>query len=277
MIPYEIIIPSASRPHLLSAALMSLLGRVDQSPRRVIIHDDAAFPGRGEETRQAAETITRSQLVPLVFVHDDPPLMHGPSLHWLLSQVQTEYVLYSQDDLLVVRDLPVVDALETMHRHRLHQIRFNKRPTMEYKAGWRKKEIHFLRDDICQILTTADHWYFQTGLWRVSRIKPVVDWWVMATGRSFAEHCEPKVNKAMNREIGEFNHWALTHGYDLPEQACYAMDPDVRASVQKTFIWGRIGEDRFVDNLGANPDDWALVRPRGGTGPARVDSQARER
>lgn len=277
MIPYELIIPSASRPHLLGAALMSLLGRVDQMPERLIVHDDAAFPGRGEETRGVVESIAKSQLVPLVFAHDNPPLMHGLSLHWLLSHVRTEYVLYSQDDLLVVRDLPIADALDVMHRNQLHQIRFNKRPTMEYKAGWRKKTVYFpAAEQSSQALTVADHWYFQTGLWRVSRIKPVIDWWVMATGESFKEHCEPKTNKAMNREIGEFNHWALANGYALPDQACYAMDPDVRIEVQRTFIWGKIGEDRYVDNLGANPDDWALVRPRGGTGPPRVDSQARE-
>jgi len=272
VIPYDLIVPSAARPHLLSAALMSLLGRVDQMPTRLIVHDDAAFPGRAEETRTTCESVARSQRLPLVFTHDDLPLMHGPSLHWLLSQVQTEYVLYTQDDLLIVRDLPIVAALETMHRYGLHQIRFNKRPTMEYKMFWRKKEFTF--GDVT--LTIADHWYFQTGLWRVSRIKPVVDWWIMATGTSFREHCEPKMNKAMNREVGEFNHWALANGYELPEQAYLAMDPDTRAKVQKTFIWGPIGTDRYIDNLGDKPEDWALVRPRGGTGPARVDSQARE-
>lgn len=285
MIPYEVIMPSASRSKLFAPSLLSVLGRADQVPRRVIVHDDVVKPDDREAVQSAATSICQAAGVPLLFLQDEPPLSHGLSLYELLRRVETEYVLYSQDDAFVERDVPVQEALALMHQHKLHQIRFNKRPTMEYKLTFHKKEFQFLlpldrnapeERDGTRTLTVADHWYFQLGLWRVARILPVVHWWVRSTGRSFAEHSEVKINKAMNRDIGEFNHWALANGYELPEQQCYAMEPDVRARVHRTFIWGPIGEDRFFDNLAVDPKDWRLVRPRGGSGPVEVDSQARE-
>ena len=271
---YEIVIPSASRPKILGAALTSLLARVDVLPKRVLIHDDVVKPEYRNDVRDVAAAICQSQNIPFYFEQHEPPLSHGPSLHCLLAAAKTAYVLYSQDDLFVRRDLPIARALQTMERHSLHQIRFNKRATMEYKMSWRKKEFQFEMPDAPVTLTVADHWYFQTGLWRVARIKPVVDWWVM-TSNAFNEHCEIKCNKSMNRDIAEFNHWALATGYELPEQAYLSSDVDVRAAVHKTFIWGPIGTDQFVENLATNPADWRLVRSRGGTGPPEVDSQAR--
>ena len=311
MIPYELIVPSASRPKLLGACLISTLARVDQPPKTIIVHDDVVKPETADEVRAVCEAIARSRDIPLLFEQHRPPLSHGPSLHKLLARVSTEYVLYTQDDQFVERDVPVRDALALMHAHTLHQIRFNKRATMEWKSTWQKREFHFghpndLRcndgaghritirsaaervargaEPLCDrcgvpahvVLTVADHWYFQLGLWRVSRIKPVVDWFIDQTS-SFNEHAEIKTNKAMNRGIAGFNGWALSHGYELPEQECYSMDQDVRARVQRTFIWGPIGEPRFTDNLAVNPEDWRLIRPRGGTGPSDVDSQANER
>lgn len=311
MISFDVVIPSASRPHIFKAALVSLFQNIDQSPSLVIIHDDAAFPGRQDQIRSVIETCIPPHVERIV-LFDDPPLSHGPSLWKCLQLVRSPYVLYMQDDCEVIRALPIQIALDVMHHHHVHQIRFNKRATMRHKMTWTKKEFTFesyagvctslpagVHDwmihewktqesaapaaRICRdcrgyrdvTLTVADHWYFQLGLWRLSRIKPVCDWYMQKTS-SFHEHAEIKVNHAMNRGVGEFNQWALSSGYELPPSQSESMDQDVRARVQRTYIWGPIGEDQFMRNLAEHPDDWALVRPRGGSGPSRVDSQARE-
>ena len=309
MIPYNLIVPSASRPHLLRPTLYSLLENADQLPERIFVHDDAVFPGKQGEICAVLDEIFKEYKIEMPYLLDDPPISHGPALGKLLSLASsasftpTEFVLYTQDDLLTIRPIPISRALATMRYSGLHQVRFNKRATMGWKGGWPKKEYTFLSKDhtsdclngatlrkgelgerslsSCQcgaleVLTVSDHWYFQTGLWRRERIKAVVDWWLTTTGESFREHCEPKINKAMNGEVGEFNRAAILD--TPPGGGASAMDQDVRASVQRTFIWGNIGDDRYIDNLGADPKDWALFRPRGGvTGPgSERDSQANE-
>ena len=286
---YTLIVPSASRPHLLGPALDSLLANVDEKPARLVVHDDAAFPGKQGEVRSVCERLVAVHGVPLVFQGDDPPKLHGPSLAWLLEQVHTEYFLYTQDDLQVVRPLPIATALATMHAHGLHHIRFNKRATMGWKANWQKKEYTYtLRDDcphgvgLCTgacsrdvTLTVSDHWYFQTALGRTERLRPVTRWYMAHAHQGFGEHCEPKMNNAMNRGVPDFTTWAVANGYALPPAHAACMQQDVRAAHLRTFIYGPIGEPPYIANLATSPDDWALPRSRGGTGPARVDTQAR--
>ena len=43
-----------------------------------------------------------------------------------------------------------------------------------------------------------------------------------------------------------------------------ALDPNVRATIQRTFIWGPIGEDRYIRHIGTDPKDWSDTHPRGG-------------
>ena len=266
MTPYELVLPSAARPHLLAQTLQTLFARVDQWPQRVLVHDDAVFPGNRKAVEQALFDHVPAA-IPVVFQHDDPPIKHGPSLHWLLNQVTTEYVLYSQDDHKVVRPLPISLALGIMHLNHLNQIRFNKRDTMD-KKGREGEEFYKVESewsmphelgDITVTLCAADHWYFQCGLWRVAAIKPVVDWWAAEGGRHgcFEEHCEVKVNQVMNGQ------W--THAVRMPPAVpcCDPSkwnDPAIRATVHKTFIFGAIGEPAFIQHTGTDPKDWALTR-----------------
>lgn len=264
MIPYELIIPSASRPHLLRPVLASLLSRVDQPPQRVLVHDDAAFPGRRDETQGTVREVCQEFEVPWEFGHDDPPVFHGAALHWLLSRVQTSYCLYSQDDHVVLRPLPLCATVAVMDQHGLHQVRFNKRATMGWKGHWRKHEVLFPRSEGASVrLTIADHWYFQTGVWRTERIRWAVDWWMAYSPQSFREHAEVKINQVFNRGVPEVNKLAP---FPLPPSNAEAMDPQVRREYQRTFIWGGVGEDKFVEHIGGDPKDWALLRGRGGVG-----------
>jgi len=268
MIPYELIIPSASRPHLLEPTLRTLLQYVDQPPQRILVHDDAVFPGQVAAVQRIVEGLSQQIGVSNHLGFDAVPIGHGPALKWLLDHVRTEYVLYSQDDFETLRPLPIQQALTIMHQHGLHQIRFNKRATMEFKetaqGRWYKKEKHFAHspiDDACiiQPLTVSDHWYFQTGLWRVSVIKPIVDWFMTNSYEWpwFHEGCEDKINRAMDLVYPPAFTIILSDGAPW-----HQTDPDVRAQYQRTFIWGPIGEDRYIIHLGGDPKDFALRRPR---------------
>lgn len=261
MIPYTLIIPSASRPHLLEKVLTSFFRHADQRPVKLLLHDDAVFPNK-RGLVEAALLFAVPAEVPVVWQYDSPPIKHGPALHWLLDRVDTEYCLYTQDDHEIVRDLPIAEALGLLDRYGLNQIRFNKRDTLDKKGRegeeFFKVEHYFDGWPLCG----ADHWYFQCGVWRVAAIKPVVDWWMSPEGSAqgaFGEWCEVKINQVMN---GQWNHVIPKLGphvpwIDLPE---VWNQPEIRARIHKTFIWGKIGEPRFVEHIGHLPEDWALER-----------------
>ena len=279
VIPYELIVCSASRPHLLEPTLRTLLTHDDQWPERIWVHDDAVFVDRQEAVALAINRAVMSVLrlpndvVPkeVTLLCDNPPIRHGPALARLLGQVRTEYVLYSQDDHEVVRPLPVRDTLGLMEKyHRIVQIRYNKRDTGPVKGEPNDPEAFHKVTKVFELdgkqfpLTTADHFYFQTNVFRVASLKPIVDWWMAHPEHgTFSEHAEIKTNRVMN---GEYLAYHPTFPPEVPilQPGDGAWnDPEVRARVHGTWIWGPIGEKRFIDHLGADPKDWAMVRNRG--------------
>jgi len=264
MIAYDLVVISARRPHLLRTTLQSLLAALDQPPARVIVHDDVCFAGA---ERAAAMTEVLAELGrairPLVLRTDAPPIGHGPGLAWALGQAEAGYVLYTQDDHEVVRPLPIQRALAVMDAYTLHQVRFNKRDTLDRKGegpqAFVKEERRFpMSDGLVETLCVADHWYFQTGLWRVAQIRPVVTWWDRHGPGAFAEHCEAKVNDVLN---GQWRGRCPVHVDLIPPGAPWN-SAAVRAASVRTFIWGRIGEPAFLRHLGTTPADWALNRRR---------------
>jgi hypothetical protein len=289
-IPYEILVTSAARPHLLKPTLASLQSRVDQPPERILIHNDAVFtdfgplgrvahvvagglPGptdlRWEDTKTAIRDAQEGQIVrPILVTHADPPRRLGMALKWLIGNVRTPYILYSQDDFVTVRTLPIIQALEVMEIHRLHQIRFNKRATMGQKdtwqGPWKKVEKRFIvlgegETSYAVTCTVSDHWYFQTGLWRTSIIKAVLDWLTATPERTnvFAAcPAEVAINKVMDGDFGLIPGLTVPYPHD-------ALDPETRATIQRTFIWGPIGEDRYIRHIGTDARDQAGDHERG--------------
>lgn len=302
---YEIIVPSASRSHLLTPTLATLLASIDQLPRRLLVHDDPVFVGHSWTVAHLVGAISAQWGVSSVVYCSPMPKGHGPALHWLLNALlpETEYVLYSQDDFETLRPLPIRQALMLMHQHGLHQIRFNKRDTLPWKdtrsGRWEKKEIQFSHrhkendpsqcfcplgcneggegSHVCHsgpcetpkrcscsyrepsTLTVSDHWYFQTGLWRVRPVRNVVNWLMMHLHWRTAmhEHVEIKINQVLNGEVPEFPS-ALATVPPRPE----SWDQATRAQYQRTFIWGGIDEKAFVRHLGGDPKDFALQHNR---------------
>lgn len=276
VIAYDLIVASASRPHLLGPTLQTYFRHADQPPARVIIHDDAVFPDQGDAVRQCIARDVPSR-IPVTLICDDPPVRHGPALARLLAETQAKYVVYSQDDFRTLRPLPVAEALALLRICRLNQIRFNKRDTGAVKGEpgdpaafhklerWYVVDIDAVTDGLAPypfktMLTTADHWYFQTGVWRVAAIKPVVDWWNASGPGNFREHCEAKINMAFNGAYrGQHPPWPP----DVPELDPLAgawNDPVIRADVHRTYIWGPIGEKQFIEHIGGDPADWAHER-----------------
>lgn len=259
---YSLVVTSASRPHLLGPTLESLLAHVDVLPQKIFLHDDAAFePGtpqaahRWDQVKACLAALDYPRQI--VVTHADPPRRLGLALWWLLHNVETDYVLYSQDDFVTVRDLPIRRALAALDAYGLHQIRFNKRATLgqkdTWKGPWRKEMVQFGS----ATLTVSDHWYFQTGLWRVAPIKAVVDWCTATPERTalFAP-AEEVINRAMDGCLGPIP------GLEIPRAADDAEAPAVRARVQRTFIFGAIGEDRYIRHIGVDPADWTGEHPR---------------
>lgn len=271
-IEYDLVVPSASRPHLLGPTLESLLANLDQLPRKVYVHDDAAFPDRQSKVIEVVQEACAAVGVAHELKLTNPPVYHGAALHWLLGKAQGEFVLYQQDDFLTLRPVPVRRCLALMRKHALHHVRFNKRETMEMKGSFRKLPIAF--DG--QILSVSDHWYFQLNLGRRARLKTVVDWWMAYDAQAFREHMEPKMNHIFNRRIPQFNRDFKGTDFGLPPTEVQCMDPEIRREFQRTFIWGPPGTPAYIKHIGHLPEDWAEVRPRGGVvGAGRSrDSQA---
>jgi hypothetical protein len=259
--PYDLIVTSASRPHLLARTLRSLLDMVDVLPVRAIVHDDAAFPGRLRAIEDVVEDEVAGRGIEATIRHSAPSVGLGPALHWLLAQARTPYVLYSQDDHVAVRKIPVSEAIGILDDYGLHQIRFNKRTTMDRKGDFVKVEQRYGPATLC----VADHWYFQTGVWRVSQIKPVVDWWYFYGPGAFSEHAEAKLNDAMNGRwaaplVGPRTFPSDVYRADVIGARELWMDPSERARTVKTFIWGPVGEPPYIEHIGTAPSDWANPR-----------------
>ena len=288
MIPYELIITSASRPSLLRPTLESLLANVDQPPERILVHDDALY-GDADERWEVMKEMLASLALPceLLVTHVSPPRRLGLALSWLLANVRTEYVLYSQDDFVTVRPLPVRAALSIMNVHGINQIRFNKRATLGQKDTWQgvwsKEERGFtveqdavddgLATEVSRtVLTVSDHWYFQTGLWRASVIRAALAWLTATPERArlfAATHAEVAINSVMDGVLGPIP------GLSVPRPEA-AADLETRRRVQRTFIWGPIGEDRYVRHVGVDREHWAGDHSRGPAAPSRLSEKQRE-
>ena len=250
MIPYELLMSSASRPHLLRAVLAAFVRHLDQLPERVVVHEDVCRPGA--DIRAAiAESLPPG--VAFTYLEDSPPIRHGQSIHRLLGEARTDFVLYGQDDDAPIRGVPIRDALAVMEEHGLNAVRFNKRQTMATHGGWPKVQRYFtIRDGHEVILTLAEKLHFQIGLWRRSWIRAATEWWQATHPGSIAEHGEVKINNALSGVLPEFGATGAIH---VPSPGCHD-DHASRIAHCRTYIWGPIGEPQFHEHLGWRPEDW---------------------
>lgn len=243
MTPYDVIVTSVhDRADLLDRTLRSMLQMVDQQPKRIIINDDARTdrPVVEGRTEKIVDTIRRDFGVQIELLAQRPGTGMALAVLRLLERASTEFVFYTQEDFDFVRHVPVDRCLDLMQRHALNHVRFNKRDTLPVKGAhrarpqwWTKEEVVFDGQKLC----VSDHVYFQANLTRRS---------VMLDGfrelysghKGGAVRCEHQFNVWFNKKHGD--------GAGSVD-GCQSK----RRDLLRTFIWGGVGEPRFVLHTGA--------------------------
>lgn len=244
MIRYEVIVSSVhDRADLLDRTLRTMLERLDQRPARVVINEDVRqdhpfFAGR---TEAMLLPIEQAFGVPIRLLQQNPGTGLALALLRLYENAATEFVLYTQEDFDFVRPVPVARCLEIMQRHALNHVRFNKRNTLPIKGHhhadkrkwWTKQEAVIDGQAFC----VSDHIYFQACLNRRALLLEGLKE-ILYGNPAGNVRIEAAVNKWFNTKYGK---------------GCGSVDGDqaVRRDVLKTFIWGGVGEERFILHTGA--------------------------
>lgn len=244
MIPYEVIVSSVhDRGDLLERTLRSMLAQVDQRPAQIIVNEDARAdrPVVEGRTEAIAEGITRDFGVPVKLLLQRPGTGLALALVRLYEHAATEFVFYTQEDFDFVRPVPIASCLAIMQRYALNHVRFNKRNTLPIKGHhhpdqrkwWTKREVVFDGQSFC----VSDHIYFQACLNRRALLLEGLKE-IMLGVPGGGVRIEAAVNKWFNTKHGS---------------GCGSVDgdQDVRRDVLKTFVWGPVGEERFVLHTGA--------------------------
>jgi hypothetical protein len=244
VIPYDVIVTSVhDRQDLLERTLRSMMAQLDQRPKRILINEDARADRpvvEGSSERRVAQ-LERDFGVSIELIVRRPGTGLALALLRLLEAASTEFVFYTQEDFDFVRPVPVARCLEIMQRHALNHVRFNKRDTIQIKGAhrpnradwWTKEEVDFDGQTFC----VSDHVYFQANLTRRA---------VLLEG--FKElhlhspdgvpRCEARFNAWFNKKYGD---------------GAGSVDGSQtkRRELLRTFIWGGVGEPRFILHTGA--------------------------
>jgi hypothetical protein len=244
VIPYDVIVSSVhDRGDLLNRTLRSMLSRVDQLPARIIVHEDAR-PGRPVvegRTEEILAAIGREYIVLTELIATRPGQGLALAMLRLLEVASTEFVFYTQEDFDFVREVPIAACVELMQRHALNHVRFNKRDTLPIKGAhrpnraewWTKEEVVFGGQKLC----VSDHVYFQANITRralwLQGFKEL-----LLHSPDGMQRCEAKFNDWFNKRYGD------NAGSVDGSQA-------KRRDLLRTFIWGGVGEPRFVLHTGA--------------------------
>ena len=243
MIPYEVVVSSVhDRADLLERTLRSMLSQVDQRPARILVHEDvrSSMPFVSGRTEEILSKIDTGYGVPILLVQTNPGTGLPRAMLRLLEAAATEFVFYTQEDFDFVRPVPVAACLDLMQRHALNSVIFNKRNTLPVKGQhipdrarwWTKEEVRFDGQALC----VAEHWRYQANMGRralwLEGVKELVT-----------------ANPAIGRIEHPFNGW-LNQRYG---EGCGSVDGSQarRRDLLRTFIWGPVGEPRFVLHTGA--------------------------
>lgn len=253
MIPCDIIVTAVSeRAYLFVQTMDSLLAHLDAAPARVVVHEDVIWDKDdfGRLTKKRADPggigawLAAAKAAGKIgdYVHrvTDPAQQLGPALLWCLEQAATEFVFYTQEDWLFVRDVPMQRGLETLVAHGLNHVRFNKRKTMRAKHAdtdrpWHKIEVEFPMPGGVERWCISDHWYSQASLWRVA---PALE------GVRATAHKAPQGNAFM----AAFNHHMnMKYIGDVDR----VQEQMARHAHMKTYIYGPVAEPQFIKHLGS--------------------------
>lgn len=248
MIEYDIVVTAVSdRADLFVESMESLLNAVDQPPHRLIVHEDVrpGVPAKGGTIfAWLAAADVAKRVGGFQHVVESPGVGMGKGVLWCMERATTHHVLFTQEDWLALRPIPVRRTLRLMEANALHHVRWNKRKTMLYKGEgptrWNKVEVAFADpapegdEPQMQTMCIADHWYTQTSLWRAEEALPGI-------------RAAAAMHSQGNSFVSAFNHWMNSRradGRPLQEQS-------YRHEKLRTYIYGGVGEPPFIRHLGS--------------------------
>lgn len=268
---YDVVCTTVTdRNDLFVASMESLLEMADQPPAAIIVNEDTR---EGEDNTLlagvAVDWLRKAQAAGRIeeFVHRQVPAAGmGPGVVWAMEQAAMRnvgpFVLFTQEDWEFVRPTPISRCMDIMDDHELHHVRFNKRATMAAKHAdtdnpWHKREVSFdLPEGDSQVLCVSDHWYTQASLWRVSKALPGLR--AVVKHNPTAHAFVPAFNYYMNVSLAP-KEWGWTF-----RDKRYTSDVDFRQEYMRTYIYGPIGERRYIQHLGSSR----------GTGPVKNHHEA---
>jgi hypothetical protein len=249
---YDLVITAVTeRSDLFITCTESLLAQLDLAPARLLVHEDVR-PGTDPALRGRIYDWLRASDTPFVLRENEQPRGMGAGMAWAfeLAHGVSDFVLYTQEDWKAVRPIPARACLELMRAHELHHVRFNKRKTMRAKHEdtdhpWHKVEVRFG----AQVLCVSDHWYTQTSLWRVSAALSNLRRASDMPGAQAQERFVATFNRLMDEEAG-----LTTATWN---------DQRLRHERLRTYIWGGIGEPRFIEHAGTHRGTGTIRDHRG--------------
>jgi hypothetical protein len=247
----EVLVTAVSeRADLFVETMTSMLNCLEETTPRLIVHEDTRPHSRAGAIR--AWLVDRG----LPFEHrvSSPARGLGPAMRWCFQQARQPIVFYTQEDWHFVRPIPTQRCMHLMQLHNLNHVRFNKRKTMSAKHAdtahpWRKVEVAFADDDgVNQTMCISDHWYTQASLWRVAPALPGL------------AACADRAPQA-NAFVAAFNDWMNQSAIGATYRSS-CMDQQTRHRKLKTYIWGPVGEPRFIEHLGTDRTTGTIVHRR---------------
>jgi len=162
----DIIRTTSSRPELFKMTTESLLHHLKfDGEIRWLVHEDVT---NSERSKKLLEYIKEVGIYDVVKV-DNPPILLGSSLLWLLKQTNTPFVFSVEEDWRLIKDLDMNSVYDAMLANDdVNQIAPNKRVTMARKQWFDKQEV--VKNGYT--LTTNMFWTLIPSLWRMGWIMP---------------------------------------------------------------------------------------------------------
>jgi len=253
---YELLVTAVdTRADLFIESMESFLANVKLKPSRIIVHVDKLVDDETSGTE--IESWLQECKIPYYSFMEWPAVGLGRAMLWCFQQATLPLVMYTQEDYLTLREIPVERALKVLTAHNLNHVRFNHRTTMAAKHNnkglgkerWEKVEVlccnmDAYNGDWHQVkLCIADHWYTQMSLWRVERALKGLT--AVNTGTKF---------ETSNQFVAAFNTWMNSHYGDplnRPGGPRKWNDQAMRHECLKTYIWGPVGEPPFIKHTGS--------------------------
>ena len=201
----DVLTTSASRFYCLKPVIESLQKNIHYTlgSFRHVLHEDVFDRDDSDKIIQFAQNNNFAEIKV-----DDPSVGQGPSVGWILTQIQSDYFLYWEDDWELIKPIDLDAIINLMETHRnINQISFHKRTIGATNTWFNKKTITLNGID----LTTSMHWTFPPAIWRYDFIKKYIqnytgglpEWQLCSAIKGHGKESQWDADKVM-RESGTY-------------------------------------------------------------------------